>query len=263
MASAVANLALVAANRANNDRRFNAEAAAWDAQPMVRAASQEALKAILARFQALGTDTSHLDILEIGCGTGVLSSLLAPHVKSIVAVDAAEGMIDVLKQKIAKTEAPRNILPLSLLLEDPEDPALPPEEPNKTDGPRRKFDTITSQLVLHHIPDLEFVLRTMYGCLKPGGCVALTDFEDFGPEAKRFHPRSRMDGVARHGINVKEMTALMKLVGFVNVNASPQWTMSKSVERFEGEFGESSKADTPDKGEFMEFPFVLCYGKKP
>ncbi len=84
-------------------------------------------------------------------------------------------------------------------------------------GPRRKFDLITSHLVLHHIPDLAALLRTMYGCLKPGGRIALTDFEDFGPEARRFHPEAKMGGVERHGVNAVWFTALIKEAGFEDV----------------------------------------------
>ena len=89
----------------------------------------------------------------------------------------------------------------------------------------------------------------------------LTDFEDFGPEAKRFHPASKMDGVARHGINAKEMTELLQEVGFEDVDVKPAWTMKKTVEKFEGEFGKEGVCED-GMGEVMEFPFVLCYGVK-
>lgn len=91
----------------------------------------------------------------------------------------------------------------------------------------------------------------------------LTDFEDFGPEAKRFHPESKMDGVARHGINAKQMTALMESVGFANVNVAPRWTMDKTVEKFPGEFGPKGQPQGDGQGEKMEIPFVVCYGEKP
>lgn len=260
MASAVANL------HAGGNARFNDEALSWDARPFVHEASREASHAIAARLELLPPSENGLQILEIGCGTGILSFLMAtnPRIARIVAVDAAEGMIDVLKTKLEKDPVVRRkIVPLALLLEDPEDAALPAAE----DGSgRQKFDVITSHLVLHHIPNLKSVLQTMHGCLKPGGCLLLTDFEDFGPEAKRFHAASKMDGVARHGINVKTMTELLQEVGFENVSVRPQWTMEKTVEKYEGEFGSSHKefadAAKAQAGEIMQFPFVLCYAVK-
>ncbi|EGP89952.1 unnamed protein product [Zymoseptoria tritici ST99CH_1A5] len=253
MASAVSNL------HSGSNSRFNAEAKSWDARPFVHEASQGAANAIASKLKDAPVPEGGLQILEIGCGTGILSFLMAvhPNVRQIVAVDAADGMIDVLKQKLEKDGAPKNILPLALLLEDPENPQLP----NGDNGKKQKFDVITSHLVLHHIPELEPVLRTMYECLKPGGCVMLTDFEDFGPEAKRFHPASKMDGVARHGINAGEMKTKLENVGFNDVEVRPHWSMKKTVEKFDGEFGESGKIE-PGAGELMGFPFVVCYGKK-
>lgn len=86
------------ASYSGNDR-FNAEAAAWDANPDVHRASDGALRAILAAHPSLlllsgDAGGRKPDVLEIGCGTGLLTLRLVPYVRSIVAIDAAEGMID-------------------------------------------------------------------------------------------------------------------------------------------------------------------------
>ncbi len=248
----------------SGNERFNAEAANWDKNPFVHEASKEASKAIVKQFQALqdASEESKLDILEIGCGTGLLSCLLAPYAGKYVAVDAAQGMIDVLQSKLAKPETPQNIIPVAVLLEDPEDKHLPPADEKQPDGKRLKFDLITSHLVLHHIADLEAVLTTMLGCLKDGGNLALTDFEDTGPESKSFHPKSRMGGVERHGIHATTMEALMNEVGFVNVRVAAAWSMDKTVEKFEGEFGDDPRSRASDQGLVRKFPFVLCMGER-
>lgn len=151
------------------------------------------------------------------------------------------------------------------MLEDPEDKSLPPADPSQPDGPRRKFDLVTSHLVLHHIADLRAVLATMYGCLRPGtGQVALTDFEDFGPEARKFHPEAKMFGVERHGIKAGAFAGLMRQVGFVDVEVAAQWTMDKEVERVPGEWGGAKLDKRPVEGaEVMAFPFLLCRGRRP
>lgn len=252
-----------------NDR-FNAEAAAWDSNPDVRRASDSALQALLAAFPVLlqtkdtgSTSSGGLEVLEIGCGTGLLSVRLAPYVRSILAVDAAAGMIDALRVKLegldgADGEAARRVIqPVCILLEDPEDSRLPP---GPGGGKRQKFDLIISHLTLHHIPELKPLLTTMYGCLKPGGQVALTDFEDFGPEARKFHPEAKMFGVERHGIKADWFASLMKEVGFDDVDVKPAWTMDKEVERFPGEWGQ----EKPQGGSLatLEFPFLLCRGTR-
>ncbi|EXJ67412.1 uncharacterized protein A1O5_09425 [Cladophialophora psammophila CBS 110553] len=258
MASAVSSL-----HAGSGNERFNAEAASWDRNPFVHKASKHAADAIIPRFPALRSPPGPdgLDVLEIGCGTGLLSLILAPYVKRLAAVDAAEGMIDVLKTKLEGPGTPQNIVPVAVLLEDPEDRQLPPADEKEPDGKRLKFDLITSHLVLHHIPDLKTVLTTMLGCLKEGGSVALTDFENTGPESKRFHAKSRMGGVERHGIHRDTMAALMNEVGFVNVRVETAWTMDKSVEKFEGEFGDAGRPGEL-QGEIQRFPFVLCTGER-
>jgi SAM-dependent methyltransferase len=257
MATAASSL-----NAGSGNDRFNAEATNWDKNPLVHEASRQALKAISARFPTLkpSSGSTGLDVLEIGCGTGLLSTITAPLAKQVVAIDAAPGMIEVLKEKLKKEDAPRNIVPVAVLLEDPEDPSLPPADPADTNGPRLKFDLITSHLVLHHVPDLKGLLTTMLGCLKDGGSVALTDFEDDGPGAKSFHPQWKMEGVERHGIHAETMAALMNEVGLVNVRVERAWSMDKRVERFEGEFGKS--APQPGQGITRSFPFVISIGER-
>lgn len=257
-----------------NDR-FNAEAAAWDANPDVHRASDGALQAILAAYPALNSpesddsDTKKPEVLEIGCGTGLLSLRLAPYVRSILAIDAAQGMIDALAVKLQRAEsagARDKITPLCVMLEDPEDARLPPAGGGGGGGTgRKKFDLVTSHLVLHHIADVRGVLATMLGCLRPGtGEVALTDFEDFGPDARKFHPEAKMFGVERHGIKADWFAGLMREVGFVDVDVSPKWTMQKEVERFPGEWGGGGLEKRPEVGaEVMGFPFLLCRGRRP
>lgn len=196
--------------------------------------------------------------MEIGTGTGLLSLRLSPYVGSILAVDAADGMIDALGKKLSDPGAPSNIHPLCMLLEDPEDPRLPPSDAG--DGARRKFDLVISHLCLHHIPSLPPLLRTMLGCLRPGGEVALTDFEDFGPEARKFHPEAKMAGVERHGIRRGEMAGTMREVGFEGVSVEVAWRFEKEVERWPGEWGQEKPGGVLQK---MEFPFVICRGRRP
>lgn len=295
-----------------NNARFNAEAAAWDANPDVHRASDGALQALLSVYASSPAPpsscppappstpppqpsrihlTSHnpqTDVLEIGCGTGLLSFRLAPYVRSILAIDAAEGMISALQAKLASSPSspcPDNrrpereqaepdpkpnaraaqdiITPLCILLTDAEDPRLPPCPTNPPQ--RMKFDLITSHLVLHHIPvaHIPALLQTMYHALRPGGEVALTDYQDVGPDARKFHPEAKMDGVeSPQGINADWFAGCLRDAGFEAVDVSPKWTMDKDVERFPGEWGMDGKKPSGELAT-MGFPFLLCRGRKP
>ncbi|KAL4994668.1 S-adenosyl-L-methionine-dependent methyltransferase [Aspergillus recurvatus] len=252
------------------NERFNEEAANWDKNPSVQEATRLAFDTLKPIIQTLSeqehsTSETGLDVLEVGCGTGILTLRVAPLVREIVAVDPAHGMIDALKAKINMNkdnsingsqnngDSNRNVVPICHLLEDPEDPALPPLILKDPKGTRRKFDLILSHLVMHHVPDLKAFLNTLLGCLKPGGRVALTDFEDFGPEAIKFHPPTKLEGVERHGIPARWMEDLMKEVGFQDVRVSVGWSLTKKVEDWE----ENRPGDT------LEFPFLVCQGVRP
>ncbi|KAK3687948.1 S-adenosyl-L-methionine-dependent methyltransferase [Podospora appendiculata] len=248
----------------NNDR-FNAEANGWDSNPNVQLATALAHKALLTRLPSDSHELSSYDVLEIGCGTGLLSLALSPAVRSLTAVDAAQGMIDVLQAKLlAKPHESHqdinNVHAVCALLEDPDDPRIqihPVEDHAETRDSTsiHRFDLVISHLVLHHIPDLPAVLETMFGCLKPGsGRVMLTDFEDFGPEARKFHPEGKMDGVERHGIARGEMQELLVQAGFVDVVVETAFEMEKLVETEPG---------SGVKGPTMIFPFLICIGRRP
>jgi len=172
-------------------------------------------------------------------------------------------MINAITQKLSQPSAPDNITPLCIMLEDPNDARLPPADTTAPDGPRMRFDLIISHLTLHHVPDMQPLLATMKRCLAPGGVVALTDFEDFGPEARKFHPEAKMSGVERHGIPAKEMEQMMRDFGFKDVKVEVGWTMRKEIEAWPGEWGQK-RPTVEERGgkplEEMDFPFLVCMG---
>ena len=70
-------------------------AATWNQDPTVVAYAEAAWASLLASVP-LGPDTRALDF---GCGTGLLTESLAPHVREMVAVDASPAMVKVLAGK--------------------------------------------------------------------------------------------------------------------------------------------------------------------
>ena len=247
-----------------NNARFNEEALSWDSNPSVQLATKLAHKAYLVHLPRPETLSTY-DIMDLGCGTGLLSLALAPSVRSVTAVDAAEGMIAALRSKLEQPSAPNstnpqtkapptNINPIHTLLTDPSDPLLTLDPVTHIPHPNRRFDLIVSHLVLHHIPDLPALFTLIHGCLRPGGGrVMVTDFEDFGPAARQFHPESKMDGVERHGIGREMIREVMEGAGFVDVRVQTAFEMAKEVETEPG---------SGVLGLVVVFPFLICEGTR-
>ena len=102
-------------------------------------------------------------ILEIGCGTGEFSIELSKYCEQVLALDISQGMLDFAREK-AKARCRDNVEfdNAGFLTFDPEG---------------KKFDTVVSQLVLHHLPDFWKLtaLKNINCMLKDGGKFYLKD----------------------------------------------------------------------------------------
>lgn len=199
-----------------------------------------------------------LDVLEIGCGTGLLSFMLAPHVRSLIGVDTAQGMISAFDTKLSDLDKP-NLCAINHFLTNVDNhelqaaaAALATQRGEKVAPPYHyRFDLIVSHLTLHHIPNMAEIFATLHGCLKPGGRLALTDYEDFGPDAVPFHPPSKRPYCERHGIKEAEVEELLLGTGFNEVSIERPFVLRKEVEAEDGKPARE-----------MDFPFLLCLGTK-
>lgn len=184
--------------------------------------------------------------------------MLAPHVRSLIGVDTAEGMISAFDTKLSDLDKP-NLCAINHFLTTPDShelqaaaAALATRRGEVSEPPYNyRFDLIVSHLTLHHIPDMAEIFATLHGCLKPGGMLALTDYEDFGPEAVPFHPVAKRPYCERHGIKKAEVEELLVGTGFNEVRAEEAFVLRKEVEAEDGKPARE-----------MDFPFLLCLGTK-
>ena len=175
-------MASTTSNYSSGNDRFDAEAATWDTKPEVVESSRLCLSTIVSHQASYFPSLASCNLLEIGCGTGLLTVPLAQHVNTILALDTAQGMINMLNAKVEKHGLHGKVQARVKLLENPEDEVLG----------GNKFDAVVSHLVFHHVPNMKELVKVMYGTLRQGGRLWVSDFEDNGPQAEAFHPKDKV-----------------------------------------------------------------------
>ncbi len=152
-----------------------------------------------------------MDCLDFGCGTGLLTLLLAPRVGTVTAVDGSPGMLDVLKGKIARTGWTGVTTRLADLDGD-----------NPLGGP---YHLAFSSMTLHHIRDVPALVRRVHASLRRGGQLALADLDS---EEGRFHGDPR--GVFHPGFERSSLAAVLEEAGFRSVRAVTAARVTKKGE---------------------------------
>jgi SAM-dependent methyltransferase len=123
-------------------------------------------------------------VLEIGCGTGTFSRLLAERSQNVLALDLSPEMIRVARARSA--QFPNIEFQVADVM------AVLPTPGSSTSWkfPAEPFDCIASIATLHHLPLREMLLR-MKAALKPGGVLLVLDL--FEPERDLLTPAGLLD----------------------------------------------------------------------
>ena len=82
---------------AGSAAHFDKVAGDWDNEPRRVALMKAIGEAILREAEP----TSEMDVLDYGCGTGLIGLFLLPHVRTVTGADNSPGMLEELRSKIA------------------------------------------------------------------------------------------------------------------------------------------------------------------
>jgi len=187
---------------------FDQAATTWDDNPIRVALMKAVAGAIIRQAQP----TSRMAMLDYGCGTGLISFFLAPHVGTAMAADSSEGMLTVLRQKIEQNGV-KTIRPVRLDLEC--DPL-----------PEDRYDLIVTNMVMHHVSDTLGMLQKFHALLRPDGVLCISDLDT---EPGVFHDAEAATTVHHHGFDRQEFKGLMLQVGFCDLGDSTVHTIRKPV----------------------------------
>ncbi len=178
----------------NEKRDFDKEAASWDEEPgRVKLAND-----IAAAISGEIILTSDMDVLDFGCGTGLVTLRLQPLVHSITGVDSSQGMLGVLRTKI-ESRGLTNVRTQYLDLE-------------KGDVLEGNYHLIVSSMTLHHIREIRPILDQFYKISVPRGHLCIADLD---PDDGRFHENN--DGIFHFGFERAALRSAFTEAGFGDV----------------------------------------------
>ncbi|MCW9032874.1 MAG: class I SAM-dependent methyltransferase [Rhodospirillales bacterium] len=148
-----------------------------------------------------------MKVLEFGCGTGSTALVHAHSVKHILAIDIAERMLEIARQK-AKEQGIENVDFKQANMED-------------LDVEKESIDVIFGLSILHLLKNKDQVISKVYKTLKPGGIfvsstTCIQDFFKFYKLLEWFGPLGRSLGFLPL-VNVfgsKELREAIKAPGF-------------------------------------------------
>ena len=207
-------------------RYFDEAARSWDEKPS-RVELARAVVEAITRSIPLHPD---MHAMEYGCGTGLVSTALAPHLSRITAVDVSTGMLQILDEKIKRLKVP-NITTMRLDLTSSQDRQA-------LDG---RFHLIFTSMTLHHIGPIEELIGEFNRLLEQDGWLAIADLDK---EDGDFHGDT--PGVAHHGFERDLLEALLEKKGFSHVRSSTAHVLKKETA----------------PGKIKEFPVFLMVGRK-
>lgn len=185
---------------------FDERAKDWDSDP----AKVERARVVAEAIRRAIPLSNELIALEYGCGTGLLSFALQSELEQIVLADTSQGMLDVLREKIANADV-MNMHPVRLdLASDP----LPTE----------RYDLTYSLMTLHHIHDAKAMLVKFHDLLTPTGYLLVADLDK---EDGSFHTDGTTD--VHLGFDRDELRKTVENIGFENVTFSTVYEIKKKI----------------------------------
>jgi 2-polyprenyl-3-methyl-5-hydroxy-6-metoxy-1,4-benzoquinol methylase len=175
-------------------RDFNKEAARWDENPGRVKMAEDVFDAIKRNVKL----NRNMDVMDFGCGTGLLSLHLLPHVNTVTGTDSSEGMLDVFRLKITD----KGLTGIKAIHVDLD----------KGDRLSGIYDIVTSSMTMHHIKDVAPLIVQFYDTIKPAGYLCIADLD---PDKGMFHESN--EGVFHKGFHRDEMKRLFSRASFINI----------------------------------------------
>ena len=178
---------VLAKRRSKSEEFFASASGQWDHLRAELFGDRFHLHALLALIDPT------LAVGDLGCGTGQVSELIAPHVAKVIAVDGSTDMVQAARKRL------KGLHHVDVRRGDMEGLPLDDEQ----------LDVAVMALVLHHVPEPARALAEMHRVLKCGGRVLIVDMLP--------HDRQEYQQQMGHvwlGFSEKTMKKFLETAGF-------------------------------------------------
>jgi ubiquinone/menaquinone biosynthesis C-methylase UbiE len=192
---------------------FDERAKDWDTDPK----KVERARAVADAIRAMIPLTREMSALEYGCGTGLLSFALQADLGPITLADTSQGMLDVLAEKISAAGVDNMRGSRLDLAVDP--------------LPTQRYHITYSLMTLHHIQDVDDILKKFHALLESHGYLLVADLDK---EDGSFHTDGTTD--IHKGFVRAALQAQVESIGFVNVKFTTAYVIKKKIENEEKTF---------------------------
>jgi len=159
-----------------------------------------------ATLERLSGESDLGELIELGCGAGFYTKVLAANASHVTATDLSDEMLAVARKQ----------------LKDCQNVIVEKADCEKTDFPDGKFDSIFMANLVHVIENPSIALQESYRILKDGGLLLIVDYTGYG--MKRFEIMKmgirflrkwgKPLGYFRGKLSPDELRSLVESVGF-------------------------------------------------
>lgn len=184
---------------------FDIKAAEWDKNQM----HWDRSAAIASEIKKIIPLNPEFTAMEYGAGTGILSMILKEDLKDILLIDNSPEMIRQSEVRIRSTGS-KNMRTKIFDLEH-------------EDLHGEKFDLIYTQMVLHHVSDVQTIFRRFSELLNTGGYLVIADLYE---EDGSFHG----EGFTGHkGFNPDKLAVSLSELGFTGISDRKCFVINRKI----------------------------------
>jgi SAM-dependent methyltransferase len=156
---------------------------------------------LLRRLAAVGPAD---DVLDSGCGPGLVACALAPHVRSVTGADLTPAMLE-RARSLAKTRELANV-------------TFVPGDMERLPFPDAHFSAVVTRYTFHHLLAPERALAEMMRVCRPGGRVTIVDAAVPPTKSAAYDALEKVrDPSHVHALAAEELLALTERAGLADL----------------------------------------------